>query len=45
MLNILKKKIIIIIIIIKRPCFVPDKKFKYALKRYPGKEEITAPKS
>lgn len=30
---------------ISRPCFVPDKKFKYTLARYPGKEEITAPKS
>lgn len=28
-----------------RPCFVPDKFLKYALQRYPGKEEITAPKS
>lgn len=28
-----------------RPCFVPDQDFKYALARYPGKEEITTPQS
>ncbi|KAL4498427.1 hypothetical protein ABPG72_013233 [Tetrahymena utriculariae] len=28
-----------------RPCFVPDKKFRYSLARYAGKEEISAPKS
>lgn len=28
-----------------RPCFVPDIRFKGALSRYAGKEEITAPKS
>ncbi|KAM3139420.1 Aconitate hydratase mitochondrial [Paramecium bursaria] len=28
-----------------RPCFVPDNAFKYFLARYPGKEEITKPKS
>lgn len=28
-----------------RPCFVPDRKFRSSLMRYPGKEEITAPKS
>ncbi|EGR30965.1 hypothetical protein IMG5_120280, partial [Ichthyophthirius multifiliis] len=28
-----------------RPCFIPNQKFKYALNRYPGKEEISAPKS
>jgi len=28
-----------------RPCFVVDSKLKYMLSRYPGKEEITAPKS
>ena len=24
-----------------RPCFVPDAKFKYALARYKGKEELS----
>ena len=28
-----------------RPCFVPDKKLTDDLIRYPGKEEITKPKS
>ena len=28
-----------------RPCFVPDSKIHNALLRYPGKEEITKPKS
>lgn len=32
-------------IYILRPCYVPDNAFKYFLARYPGKEEITKPKS
>jgi nucleoid DNA-binding protein len=28
-----------------RPCFVVDSKFKYMLSRYPGKEELSNPKS
>ena len=28
-----------------RPCFIPDRPFKSSLQRYPGKEEISAPKS
>lgn len=27
--------------IVIRPCFIPDKNFKYTLARYPGKDEIT----